>query len=89
MDEFAGVIASNVKSAGASDIQRVEQTVKGLKTKLQTMSIGQEMQEKSQIEIKCKVLSILIYMIFIYRDNVLHIGWAQGSGRSEARSAAD
>jgi hypothetical protein len=34
MDEFAGVIASNVRSAGASEMQRIEQTVKGLKTKL-------------------------------------------------------
>jgi hypothetical protein len=34
MDEFAGVIASNVRTAGASEMQRIEQTVKGLKTKL-------------------------------------------------------
>ena len=34
MDEFAGVIASNVRNAGASEMQRIEQTVKGLKTKL-------------------------------------------------------
>ena len=34
MDEFAGVIASNVRSSGASEMQRIEQTVKGLKSKL-------------------------------------------------------
>ena len=34
MDEFAGVIASNVRTAGASEMQRIEQTVKGLKSKL-------------------------------------------------------
>lgn len=55
MDEFAGVIASNVRTAGASEMQRIEQTVKGLKTKLQTMSIAQEIQENSQIEVKCKL----------------------------------
>ncbi len=34
MDEFAGVIASNVRTAGASEVQRIEQIVKGLKTNL-------------------------------------------------------
>lgn len=34
MEEFAGVIASNVRTAGASEMQRIEQTVKGLKSKL-------------------------------------------------------
>ncbi len=54
MDELAGVIASNVRTSGASEMQRIEQTVKGLKSKLQTMSIAQEIQENSQIDIKCK-----------------------------------
>ena len=69
MDEFAGVIAQNVRTAGASEMQRIEQTVKGLKTKLQTMSIAQEIQENSQIDIKRKYRKKLLQ----YRNYGGHI----------------